>query len=171
MVENSDRYCKIIANTDEEKRKAYSSIAWIGKVAAERLIAEPVLDIFIVKSTVKNMEHCAVVKCTRGIFYSIPRSILIPISKKMIHTVSFDRDEILPEEKYVRVSPGCRKEALLKLAWIGDQTAERLVNEGKLEVRKKKSGVVGLENYCIVECSRKYLYPLPIEILEYITNG
>lgn len=171
MVENSDRYGRIIAGTDDEKRKAYSLIAWIGKVAAERLMKEPYLDIHIVKSTAKNMEHCAIVKCTRGIFYSIPRSILEPATKKIVHSVGIDRDDILPEEKYVRISPGCRQEALKKLAWIGDQTAERLVNESKLEVRKKQSGIEGLEFHCVVECSRKYLFPIPIEILEFVNNG
>src|SRR5882757_5500019 len=100
MVENSDRYCKIIATTPEERKKAYSLISWIGKAAAERLLDEPILDIFIVKSTVKNMELCAVVKCMLFIFYSIPLSILIPATKKIVHIVGIDRDEILPEEKY-----------------------------------------------------------------------
>lgn len=169
MVGNSDKHCKIIATTPEERKRAYSLISWIGKVAAERLIEEPYLEIMIVKSTVKNMQDFAIVKCGRGIRYSIHHSILTPVTKPIHHIVGgLDRDEVSAEERFVRISPGCRQEALSKLAWIGDQTAERLIDESKLEVRKKKSGIEGLENYCVVECSRKYLYPIPVEILERI---
>lgn len=173
MIEKKDRYAKIIAGTDEQRQLALKRLSANGKVAAERLINEPYLDVYIEKSSVKNMEHCAVVKCTYGILYSIHREILEPVTFNYEHSAKpVDRDEVLPEERFVRIPDALKQEAIDLLAYIGDEwRTYHIINAGKLILRKKKSGVVGLEDYSVIECPRGYLFPIPKRLLQTVNNG
>lgn len=84
MLELKDDYCKIIAADDAERKKSLTELIYVNidKSIAERLLTEPCLEVRKFKSERKAMFECAVVKCSEGRFWNIPRKILQVTERK-----------------------------------------------------------------------------------------
>lgn len=76
QIDKADMHCRIRTATKEDKEKAMKLLLWLGKPAAERLLEQPIFEIRKYESGHMEMTHCAVVCCSRGILWAIPRNIL-----------------------------------------------------------------------------------------------
>lgn len=81
MIDRKTDYCKIITTDEAARQAAWKSIAWIGDVAARRLMNEPILEVRKCQSGIEGMSDCAVVMCSRRVLWSIQRKILEPVQK------------------------------------------------------------------------------------------
>ncbi len=80
MLENKDNYCKIMDTPLVQKTLAYRQLGAFGTEVQQQLINEKYLEVRKFKSS--KEEHCAVVRCSKGVMYNIPRSILQGVEKK-----------------------------------------------------------------------------------------
>lgn len=68
--------------------------------------------------------------------------------------------------KIMNSTPEERSKSLQAILWIGQQAAERLVDEPRLEVRKHRSGLKNMEHCVVVMCSKSVLWNIPNAILQ-----
>lgn len=83
MLDTLDNHCKIIEMNSSEKRSCLNALLYVNidMTIAKRLLSEKHLEVRKFKSGKPLMEDCAVVKCSEGRFWNIPREILEGVIK------------------------------------------------------------------------------------------
>ncbi len=79
MLTTKDNYCRVLDTPEIRKTEGFRQFSLLGKEAAARLISEENLEVRIYKSS--RDPHCCIVKCSKGIFWTISRSILVGVEK------------------------------------------------------------------------------------------
>ena len=84
MLEHDDDYCRIMIHDDAMKNQAIKALFFVNieKPDAERLMNEPHLEVRKYRCGKPMMDESAVVKCSKGILWNIPRKILEKAIKK-----------------------------------------------------------------------------------------
>jgi hypothetical protein len=82
MLELKDDYCKIMNTPLVTQTLAYRQLGAFGTEVQQRLINEKYLEVRKFRSA--KEDHCAVVKCSKGVMWNIPRSILEGVEKKKL---------------------------------------------------------------------------------------
>lgn len=84
MLELNADYCKVITTDDAITNNSLNALLFVNieKDVAEGLLKEMCLEVRKHKSGKPGMDHCAVIRDSKGLLWNIPRKILESVDKK-----------------------------------------------------------------------------------------